>query len=437
MIEKLKNIFKVQELRKRILFTLAMMFVARIGVHISLPGVDISKMDLEAGGMLGNLLNYVDMFAGGGLKNFSIFSLGIIPYITASIVIQLLTIAFPHFANLQKEGEHGRRKMQKYTKYLTVAICMVQSIGLTQLMVSQNMLYASAQINIIWFRITSVIIIVSGTAFLMWLGDLITEKGIGNGISILIMQGIIVDYPYAVYKLWKYRDINNLNIVQMSTIAAGLFILIMLIVLVLRGERRVPLQTGKRAVGGQGPATKTSYMPFRVNQAGVIPVIFASSLMMAPMQLANFFSGRNEIISWISTQLSPQGNLYIILFAALIIFFTFFYVAIQFNSTDIADNMKKSGMFIPGIRPGEHTATYLEKVLNRISLPGSIFLAFIAVLPIFISRFYSAIPSRFFGGTGLLIVVGVDLEVLKQIESYLLTHHYDGFLNKGKIRSRR
>ena len=422
MIEAVANAFKVPDLKKRIYFTLAMIAVYRFGAHIPVPGVDVGALkDLFA---QTPLLGFLDLFAGGALSNFAIFALGIMPYITASIIMQLLTIVIPTLGQWAKEGEVGQRKITQYTRYLTLVLGTVNSIGLT-IFFERALRDFGAPPFSLGDKALIVITLVAGTALVMWLGELITQRGIGNGMSILIFASIIARLPEGV--LATSQTGGALMVIGLVVILLGI---VVGIIFVERAQRRIPVQYAKRVVGRKVYGGSSTYIPLKVNSAGVIPIIFASSVLLFPATFTQFFSG--GFARTVDRLLDPNGAIYLTAYAVLVIFFTYFYTAIIFNPIDIADNMKKYGGFIPGVRPGKPTATYLDRVLTRITLPGAFFLAMVAVVPTIIGGILN-IPfftGGNFGGTSLLIMVGVALETMRQIESQLLMRHYDGFLKK-------
>ncbi|HCG99053.1 MAG TPA: preprotein translocase subunit SecY [Actinobacteria bacterium] len=422
MIEAVANAFKVPDLKRRIFFTLAMIAVYRFGAHIPVPGVDVGALkDLFA---QTPLLGFLDLFAGGALSNFAIFALGIMPYITASIIMQLLTIVIPTLGQWAKEGEVGQRKITQYTRYLTLVLGTVNSIGLTVFFERALRDFGAPPFSL-GDKALIVITLVAGTALIMWLGELITQRGIGNGMSILIFSSIIARLPEGI--LATSQTGGPLMVIGLVVILLGI---VVGIIFVERAQRRIPVQYAKRVVGRKVYGGSSTYIPLKVNSAGVIPIIFASSVLLFPATFTQFFSG--GFARTVDRLLDPNGVIYLTAYATLVIFFTYFYTAIIFNPIDIADNMKKYGGFIPGVRPGKPTATYLDRVLTRITLPGAFFLAMVAVVPTIIGGILN-IPfftGGNFGGTSLLIMVGVALETMRQIESQLLMRHYDGFLKK-------
>jgi len=421
MIEAIANAFKVPDLKRRILFTLAMIAVYRFGAHVPVPGVDVKALKtlFEQTPILG----FVDLFAGGALSNFAVFALGIMPYITASIILQLLTIVIPTLGAWAKEGETGQRKITQWTRYLTLALGLIESIGLTAFF-QRELINLGANVKFTFgLDVLIVLTLVAGTALIMWLGELITQRGIGNGMSLLIFGSIIARFPEAVLATGRTEGIPVLIILILILVA-----MIVSIVFVEKAQRRIPVQYAKRVVGRKVYGGSSTYIPLKVNSAGVIPIIFASSVLLFPATMLQFFPG--GISRTINALLDPSGALYLTLYGLLVVFFTYFYTAIIFNPIDISDNMKKYGGFIPGVRPGKPTAGYLDRVLTRITLPGTFFLASIAVIPAILGSIIG-IPffqGGNFGGTSLLIMVGVALETMRQIESQLLMRHYEGFL---------
>jgi preprotein translocase subunit SecY len=426
------NIGKIPELRKRIFFTLSMLAVYRIGIFVTTPGVDREVMGKLVRESSGSFMGLFNMFSGGALENLSIMALGIMPYVSSSIILQLLSSVVPRLAELRKEGEAGSRKINQYTRYGTVILSFIQSMGIATYLEGLNQTSSFGQVvgEPGWpFRL---ITLTTGTAFIMWLGEQITERGIGNGISLIIFAGIVSRLPDAVLQTFRQTGVGEITPVDLLFIGAVLLAVVAVIIFFERGQRRVPIQHAKRMVGRKVYGGHSTFLPLRVNQAGVIPPIFASTLLMFPSTIANF-TGWDAL-----RNLFVYGNWqYNAIYALLIVFFCYFYTAITFQPTDVADNLKKQGAFIPGIRPGQRTAEYIDKVLNRITFGGAIYVAAVCVLPSFlITRFH--VPF-YLGGTGLMIVVGVALDTAQQIESHLITRHYDGFTGpKGtRIRGRR
>ncbi len=435
LAESIRNIWKIEELRRRIIYTLGLLIVYRLGTYVTLPGVDahILAQINEAGGDQNNLFGLLDMFVGGAFSAAGIFALGIMPYITASIIIQLMGAVVPYFQKLQREGEEGRRKITQLTRYGTVGITALQAIGF-----AINLQYgATGQaivINPTFFIFTTMIVLTAGTVFVMWLGERITENGIGNGISLIIMTSIIAFLPTALLNEFELAGNLFIFLVEIGVLAlvtAG-------VVLVTQGTRRIPVQYAKRVVGRRVYGGTTQYLPLRINAAGVMPIIFAQSIMFVPATVASFFPDSpfmQQFGAWFS---DISGIGYSIVFFLICVFFTYFYTAIAVNPKEMADTMKRQGGFIPGIRPGKQTSEFIDNILTRITLPGAIFLGVVAILPAIAMR-AGVTPgfAHFFGGTSLLILVGVTLDTLQQIESHLLMRHYDGFMKSGRVRGRR
>tara|TARA_B100000945_G_scaffold247342_1_gene203771 strand:- start:175 stop:1479 length:1305 start_codon:yes stop_codon:yes gene_type:complete len=425
----IKDIFSIQELRDRILNTIFFLIIFRLGSFVVLPGIDPSKLQTDASGIFGLL----DTFLGGAFSNASIFALGIMPYISASIVVQLLGVTMPYFQKLQKDGDSGRKKLNQITRYLTIALTSFQSIAYLSATIPPEAILVS---NKLFFTISSVIILVSGTIFCMWLGEKITDKGIGNGISMLIMIGIISRFPGSLVAeaLSKGMSQALLFIVEIAV----LFGVVMFTVMVVKAIRRIPVQYAKQVIGGNLYKGKRQYIPVRVNSSGVMPIIFAQALMFLPAIIGLQFAENSDFFQYIATSFSNmQSWPYNLTFAFLIILFTFFYTAITINPNQMADDMKRNNGFIPGIKPGKETSDFISGVLDRVTLPGSLLLAIIAVLPAFAMIFgVSQSFATFYGGTSLLIMVGVILDTLQQIESYLLMRSYDGMMKSGKVKGR-
>ena len=441
LTDTFRNIFKIHELRQRIFYTLGLLFIVRLGAHITLPGVDAALLTESMKNSTGNdLFGLYDLFVGGAFSNAAIFALGIMPYISASIIIQLMGAVVPYFQKLQQEGEDGRKKITQLTRYGTVAISALQSWGVTLRLLNlevQGLPIVPEAVSGINWVVTTIIILTAGTVFMMWMGEQITEKGIGNGISLIIFIGIVAVLPYALLDEIRLIGAGQRSIVIELIILIFMFFIIASVVLLTQGTRRIPVQYAKRVVGRKVYGGVTQYIPLRVNTAGVMPIIFAQAIMFIPNTVLSFFPD-NEFIQALSGYFVYTSPVYSAIYALMIVFFTYFYTAIAFNPKDVADNMKKQGGFIPGIRPGKQTSEFIDNILTKITLPGSIFLAIVAIMPAFISGFgVSGQFSQFFGGTSLLILVGVALDTLQQIESHLLMRHYDGFMKSGKIRSRR
>jgi len=418
LLESFKSAFKVSELRTKLLYTLAMIFIFRLGAHIPVPGVNTERFaELVNSGVI---FGFFDIISGGALKNFSVFAMGIMPYINASIILQLLTVVIPHLERLQKEGEEGRKKITQYTRYLTVVLAFIQGIGMV--IGVGGSLQNPGPLTYVMTALT----ITAGTTFLMWVGEQITEKGIGNGISLLIFAGIVSRVPAGAARLGEYLSAGTINVLSLALLAVIGAVVIAGVVAVQEGQRRVPVQYAKRVVGRRVYGGQTTHLPLRVNQAGVMPIIFASSLLMFPETIFKMFSG-SAVSIFYSKYLGWGTVMHTVLYALLIIGFTFFYSAVVMNPTDVADNIKKYGGFIPGLRPGRPTAEYISRIMSRVTLAGAIFLALIAILPNFV-LLTTRIPNIYFGGTSLLIVVGVALDTMKQVESHLLMRSYQGFI---------
>ena len=439
MIEKFTTSFKIPELRRRILFTLGLLFIVRLGTHVPVPGINSEALKAAMQGFANTLLGLYDMFSGGAFAQATVFALGIMPYITASIIITLMGSAVPYFQRLQKEGEEGRRKITQMTRYGTVAIAAVQSFSVAVFLQGLDTPVGNVVLNPgIGFQLQTVITMVTGTIFIMWLGEQITEHGIGNGISLIIMVNILSRAPNVLFK--EITLINQqLRNILLDVILLGIMIIIVgLVVGLTQGTRRIPVQYAKRVVGRKVYGGQTTHIPLRINTAGVMPIIFAQAIMFIPSTLGTLF-GESVFVQGMMSFFSIDSPVYWLLFGVVIILFTYFYTAIAFNPVDVADNMKKQGGFIPGVRPGKKTAEYIDNILTRVTLPGSIFLALIAIFPYILMKAtgINYDLASFFGGTSLLIVVGVGLDTLQQIESHLLMRHYDGFLKSGRIRGRR
>lgn len=432
-IDSVRNIWKIEELKARILYTLGLLAVYRIGAYVTLPGVDASVLaEVSSNTDPNNLFGFLDLFVGGAFSRAGIFALGIMPYITASIIVQLLGAVNPYFQKLQREGEDGRRKITQYTRYGTVFITILQSLGYVV-----NLRYTVGDAIVIpnWlFTFSTVVVLTAGTIFVMWLGERITENGIGNGISLIISVGIMAALPQALWNEWQLQGNFFIMMIEIAFLAA----VTLLIVLFTQGTRRIPVQYAKRVVGRKVMGGSTQYLPLRVNAAGVMPIIFAQSIMFVPATFASFFPQSDWVQSfgaWF-TDVASWGNA--LVFFVIVVFFTYFYTAIAVNPKDMADNIKRQGGFIPGIRPGKQTSEFVDNILTRITLPGSLFLGLVAIMPTFAINFgISPGFALFFGGTSLLIMVGVTLDTLQQVESHLLMRHYDGFMKTGRIRGRR
>lgn len=431
LIENFRNIFKIEDLRNRILYVVGVLLVYRIGSFVTMPGVDASMLTQQTGNA-SSLLGLFDMFVGGAFSRAGVFALGIMPYITAAIIIQLMGAAVPYFQKLQREGEEGRRKINRLTRYGTVGITAVQAIGfaINLMATSPNAIVVSNTA----FILTSIIVLTAGTTFVMWLGERITDRGIGNGISLLIMIGIIAVLPQNLIN--EITTTNNAIIVIVEL--AGLGLVIASCVLLTQGVRKIPVQYAKRVVGRKVYGGTTQYLPLRVNAAGVMPIIFAQSIMFIPSTIGTFFP-ENQTVQWLTAWSADfTGVTYSIVFFIVCVFFTFFYTAIAINPKEMADTMKRQGGFIPGVRPGKQTVEFIDNILTKITLPGSLFLSFVAILPAIVANMgVTAGFALFYGGTSLLIIVGVALDTLQQVESHLMMRHYDGFMKSGKIKGKR
>jgi len=439
--ESFRNIFKIQELRQRILYTAALLIVVRFGSHVTLPGIDAKVLAEAVRSQASNtLFGLYDLFVGGAFSNAAVFALGIMPYITSSIIIQLLGAVIPYFQKLSKEGEEGRKKITQLTRYGTVIICMLQAWGASirlASMTAAGVSIVSPGVSSFLFHLSTMIILTAGTIFIMWLGEQITERGIGNGISLIIFIGIIARFPHAILDEYQLVSSGARGIIVELVIAGVMVLIVAGVVLVTQATRRIPVQYAKRVVGRKVYGGVTQYIPMRVNTAGVMPIIFAQSIMFIPSTILTF-TPDSEFMQSIAHYFDYTSVTYSIGYALMIIFFTYFYTAVAFNPKDVAETMQKQGGFIPGIRPGKNTSDFIDNVLTKITLPGSIFLAIVAILPAFMIRLgVTSNFASFFGGTSLLIVVGVGLDTLQQIESHLLMRHYDGFMKSGRLRGRR
>ena len=439
MIDKFLNIFRIPDLRKKLIFTGLLLLVYRLGGKVPIPGIDRTALAAMMQGYANSLLGLYDMFAGGFFSQASIFALGIMPYISASIIIQLLGAVVPYFQRLQKEGEEGRKKIIQITRYGTVLIASLQATGMSVFLSSQSTNVGSVvpNPNFIFYFVT-ILTMVTGVIFVMWLGEQISDHGIGNGISLIIMVGIISRAP-SVFRSQLIQIQNGLsNPLENVFLLMLMFGITMVVVSVTTGVRKIPVQYAKRVVGRKVYGGQATHIPLKILTAGVMPIIFAQALMFLPSTIASFFPQGNSFGDWLQRVFSPTHIVYSLFFAFLIIIFTYFYTAIAFNPVDVADNMKKQGGFIPGVRPGKSTSDYIDHILTRVTLPASVFLALIAIFPTFLSGFFNVDFSlaSFYGGTSLLIIVGVALDTLQQIESQLLIRHYDGFLKTGKLKGR-
>jgi len=436
VISSLGNMFRIPELRKRILFTLGILAVYRLGIFVTTPGVDrMAMQDVVRQSSSGGLLGLFNFFSGGALEQLSIFALGIMPYISASIIMQLLTVVIPALEKMQKEGELGRRKINQYSRYFTIVLSMIQGFSIASYLESLRDSGGGAVVpQPGWsFRLLTMISLAAGTAFIMWMGEQITERGIGNGISLIIFAGIVARVPQAAYTLWvSYKSGKQLDELSLVLLVAVMLAVVAVIVFCERGQRRIPVQYAKRVVGRKLYGGQSTHLPLKVNTAGVIPPIFASSILLFPAMLAGWF----PFLQRISDELRAGEFVYNVLYVLLIVFFAYFYTAVTFNPVDVADNLKKYGGYIPGIRPGKTTADYIDHVLTRITFGGAVYIAAVCVLPTLLMT--RGVPF-YFGGTALLIVVGVALDTVQQIEGHLITRHYEGFTGpRGpRIRGRR
>ena len=424
MLGSFGDAFRLPDLKRRILFTLGVLFVFRLGAHIPTPGVDRAAMAQLFGGNNSGVLDFLNLFSGGALKNFSIFSLGVAPYINSSIVMQLLVVIFPYLEKLQKDNTEGRKKIVQWTRYGSVLFAVVQGVGMTAWLGSEGIFSGG-----FFSALLVVTTLTAGSIAVMWMGEELSDHGIGNGISLLIFAGIVARIPEAVVRSWSMVRVGQLNLLALLV---GLILMVIVVagcIMLQEGQRRLPVQYAKRVVGNKVYGGQSTFIPLRVNQSGVIPIIFASSILIFPYTVANFFS-ESFVGRFLKALFEPNSLFYIICYVALIIFFAYFYTAVVFNPTDIANNMKKYGGFILGIRPGQPTADYITKVMERITLGGAVFLAIIALVPNFMSSIMK-IRSFYFGGTAVLIVVGVALDTVHQIEAQLLMRHYDGILRKS------
>ena len=467
MLQSLRNIWEIPDLRKRVLFTLGLLAIYRLGSHVPTPGINAQALIDFFEQNKANWFGLVDMFSGGNLAKVTVFALGIMPYISASIILQLLTVVWPFLEKLSKEGELGKRKITQYTRYGTVLLSIVQSMAiaayLEKMTVSNNFRIVE---NPGWsFKLMTVLTLTTGTAFIMWLGEQITERGIGNGMSLIIFAGIVVGFPRGLIDSIAMFQRDELKLFPALLLLTAMVVVVAAIIFVERGQRRIPVQYAKRVVGRRMYGGQTTHLPLRVNTSGVIPVIFASSIIAFPQTIASFFQANSPWMQSVSEQLHWGMPLYNLLYVSFIIFFCYFYTAIVFNPDDVADNMRKYGGFIPGIRPGKRTAEYLDHVLGRITFGGALYLALVAILPEFLISGFKVAPipvigppldlflndnglgwiteglhlSFYFGGTSLLIVVGVAMDTVAQVEAQLIMRHYDGFSGKGgrRIRGRR
>ena len=443
MIDRIRNIFNIPELRKRILFTLGILLVVRIGAHIPIPGIDGEALGAAIQNFQNTLFGLYDLFAGGAFSRATLFALGIMPYISASIIIQLMGAVVPYFQRLQKEGEEGRKKITQLTRYGTVLISTMQAYGISIFLGSMTSNIGGAVVPVvpnpgILFTFTAIVSLVTGTMLMMWLGERITERGIGNGISLIIMVGIMSRFPNVIITEVVYVQEGLRGLLGEIILIAIMFVIVGCVVLLTQGTRKIPVQYAKRVVGRKIYGGQATHIPMKVNTAGVMPIIFAQSIMFIPTTIATFFTN-NEFFQSMMRWFSFDHPFYWFVFGTMIIFFTYFYTAIAFDPVQVSTTMKQQGGFIPGVRPGKKTAEFIDNILTRVTLPGSFSLAFIAIFPYILMQIMDIDfnLASFFGGTSLLIVVGVGLDTIQQIESHLMMRHYDGFLSKGRIRGRR
>ena len=424
-----QNIFKIPELKRRIFYSLLLLAVYRIGVHVPTPGIDsdaLAKIFKDLGG----ILNFFNMFSGGALERLSVFALGIMPYISASIILQLLTVVVPHLERLSKEGEQGRKKITQYTRYGTVILSIIQGFGISVGLVQMNVT-VNPKPGLDFYFLT-VLTMTAGTAFIMWLGEQITERGIGNGISMIIFAGIVARLPTAITNTFSLLTTGEMGIFVVVILTALMIAVVGFIIFVEQGQRRIPVQYAKRVVGRRMYGGQSTHLPLKINTSGVIPPIFASSIIMFPATLARFLGDKFPLMKAVAETIRPGSIVYELLYVGFIFFFCYFYTAVTFNPVDVADNMKKHGGYIPGIRPGKRTADYIDRVLTRITLGGAIYVSSVCVLPSILMTKFN-VPF-YFGGTALLIVVGVAIDTISQMESHMLTRHYEGFLKKSGAR---
>ncbi len=441
MIERFQNVFKIPELKRRILFTLGILIIYRLGGHVPTPGINTAALAEFFTTAQNTLFGLYDMFAGGAFRKATVFALGIMPYISASIILQLLGAVIPYFQKLQKEGEEGRKKIVQYTRYGTVAISAMQAYGVSVFL--QNIPITQSGLEVVpiaglGFRLLAMITLTTGTVFIMWLGEKIDERGVGNGISLIIFIGIIASFPNAILDEVQQLIAGNRAIVTEIFLLAVMVFTVAAVVLITQATRKIPVQYAKRVIGRKMYGGHSTHIPMKVTTAGVVPIIFAQAIMFVPNTITQLFPS-SEIMTTVGGWFDFTSGIYWFFYGLLIVFFTYFYTAIVFNPVDIADNMKKYGGFVPGVRPGKKTSEFLDFILTRITLPGATFLAIIAIFPYFVMKFTNVSYNfaSFYGGTGLLIIVGVALDFLQQIESHLLMRHYDGFMKSGRIKGRR
>jgi len=435
LISAIQNIFRIPDLKKRVLFTMGMLAVYRVGCHIPTPGIDSQALAHFFAQARGTLLGMFDMFSGGALEKLTVFALGIMPYISASIIFQLLTVVIPAIEKLSKEGESGRKKITQYTRYGTIVLSVVQALGIS--IGLESMTGPAGELVVPtpgWgFRLMTVITLTAGTAFIMWMGEQMSEKGVGNGISLIIFAGIVARIPVAIMNSFRLMKTGEISFFLLLLIVAFMMLVVSAIVFVERGQRRLPIHYAKRVVGLKTYGTQTSHLPLKVNMAGVIPPIFASSIIMFPATIANFID--IPVVKSVAQSFQPGNLVYELFYVAFIVFFCYFYTAVTFNPSDVAENIKKHGGYIPGIRPGKETSEFLDKVLTKLTFAGAIYISIVCVLPsLLVSKFQ--LPF-YFGGTALLIAVGVGMDTMAQVESHLIARNYEGFMKGIRLRGRR
>lgn len=451
MLQGFKNVFKVSEIRNRLLFTIGALIVFRIGSQITLPGIDMAGLNQFFASMqkgADGFFDFLNLFTGGALKQFAIFGLGVMPYISASIIMQLLQVVIPALERLAKEGDFGRKKINMYTRYLSIVLCIVQGLGIMIYFKSVilkgavgkgiTLITTPGQTITLGFAFTFILILTTGTMFLLWLGEQITERGIGNGVSLLIFGGIAARIPGVIYQTVTLTDMGQAGAIRLIILGIVFIALIALVTFLQQGERRVTVRYAKRVVGNKMYQGQNTYIPFKVDASGVIAIIFASSIILFPSQILGSFGGDSRILRDIARALSPGHPVYYLLYMVLVVFFCYFYTAIMYNPKEISEHVRKNGGFIPGIRPGEQTAVFLQKLLNRLILPGALIVGFIAITPTLIADMLgvSAAIANILGGTSLLIMVGVALDTLKQLESQLKSRNLEGFIKHGKLRGK-
>jgi len=432
MQNPIPSLFRIPELKQKILFTLLALLIYRVGAHITAPGVDVNALRAMVGQLQGTLFGVYDMFVGGALSRATVFALGIMPYISASIMFQLLAAVFPAIEKMQKEGEEGRKKLTQWTRYATVGLAFIQAIGYaTFLRGIEGAVHMSPGV----FTISTALVLTTGAIFVMWLGEQITERGIGNGASLLIFFSIIEGFPGAIGRTFEALTTEVINVFQLIGLGAVMVAIVAAVVAMTMASRKIPVQIPRKVMGrGRIREGQKSFIPLRINSAGVMPIIFAQSLIIIPGTVAQF--ANIDLLRPVADALQPGNWIYSILYGGLILFFTYFYTAIIFNPVDLAENLKKQGAFVPGVKPGARTAEYIDRVLTRVTLPGAIYLALIALLPFWIFDLFNIQGLFFFGGTSLLIVVGVGLDTVQQVQQHMLLRHYEGFMKKGRVRFR-